>query len=280
MIDREGFDRLYQESVTDVMARMPDDWSAFASHNAGWRKGHFDAEGYLRASVERYWRAWRILSGAGGRSVLDVGGFLAAFPLTLKRLGYEVAIAERYDYYGTAIDGIAAHVRASGIEVIDVDFTEPNAASRAVEGRFDAVTCMAVAEHLAHSPRILMENIRNALKPNGALVFEVPNLAFWPKRYAFLVRGASVLAPMAEVYHSAVPFTGHHREYTFEDARYVVNEAGFEIVRESGFNYGFDTRPLFNRIKYAPAFLFKEWAEVILLHCNKPASPHGPRSDA
>jgi len=277
MIERSAFESLYQAAVGEVMARMPDDWSAFAKHNIGWRKGHFDAEGYLRASVERYWRVYGILVSAGAQRMLDVGGFLAAFPLTMRRLGMDVAIAERYDYYGTAIDAIASHVRANGVEVIDMDFTEPAADLAPVRGRFDAVTCMAVAEHLAHSPRTLMENIGAALAPGGTLAFEVPNLAFWPKRYAFLVRGETVHAPMAEVYHSAVPYTGHHREYTFADARYVVQEAGFEIVDEQGFNYGFDTRRLFNRIKYAPAFLARTWSEVILLRCRKPGGQPAER---
>lgn len=270
MIDRARFDAVYLRCVTEVMERMPDDWSAFARHNVGWRKDRFDAGAYLRDSAERYWRAYRILAGSSASTVLDVGGFLAAFPLSLARLGFEVSIAERYEYYGTAIDRIAGHVRTNGVHVIDADFTAALADRAAISERFDAVTCMAVAEHLAHSPRVLMENIRMALKPGGALAFEVPNLAFWPKRYAFFVRGESVLAPIADVYASEVPFTGHHREYTLPDARYVVAQAGLRVVGEETFNYGFDTRRLRNRLKYAPAFLFKEWAEVILLHCRKP----------
>lgn len=271
-VDEATFNSVYRQGVAEVMARMPDDWSAFASHNAGWRKGHFDAEGYLLASAARYWRAYGILRATRARRILDIGGFLAAFPLALRRLGYDVALAERYDYYGSAIDAIANHVRSSGVRVIDADFTEPGDAADRVAGEFDAVTCMAVAEHLAHSPRMLMRNIRTALRPGGSLAFEVPNVAFWPKRYAFFVRGETVHPPMAEVYHSAVPFTGHHREYTLDDARYVVRESGFEVVDEDTFNYGFDTGRLWNRLKYAPAFLFKGWAEVILLHCRKQAS--------
>lgn len=270
MIERERFEVLYQQCAAEVLERMPDDWSALARHNSGWRKDRFDAAEYLRMSSVRYWRAYRILAASGARSVLDVGGFLAAFPLALARLGFEVTIAERYDYYGTAIDAIAKHVRANGVRVIDVDFTVAVADRASILGRFDAVTCMAVAEHLAHSPRALMDNIYASLRPGGSLVFEVPNLAFWPKRYAFFVRGTSVLAPISDVYHSEVPFTGHHREYTLPEARYVVGEAGLEVVQEETFNYGFDTRRVWNRMKYAPAFLFKEWAEVILLHCRKP----------
>jgi 2-polyprenyl-3-methyl-5-hydroxy-6-metoxy-1,4-benzoquinol methylase len=271
VIERKRFEVLYQQCATEVLERMPDDWSAFASHNPGWRKDRFDAAAYLRMSSVRYWRAYGILAATGAQQVLDVGGFLAAFPLALARLGFEVTIAERYDYYGTSIDAIATHVRANGVRVIDADFSAAVAERASIREGFDAVTCMAVAEHLAHSPRILMENIHASLRPGGSLVFEVPNLAFWPKRYAFFLRGASVLAPISDVYHSEVPFTGHHREYTISEARYVVGEAGLEVIREETFNYGFDTRRIWNRLKYAPAFLFKEWAEVILLHCRKPA---------
>ena len=91
---------------------------------------------------------------------------------------------------------------------------------------------MAVAEHLAHSPRYLIENIYSVLRIGGVFAFEVPNLAFWPRRYSFFVKGNTVLAPIADVYHSAIPFTGHHREYTIDDARYVMNQGKFTIVSE------------------------------------------------
>ncbi len=268
-VTSEQFGQIYRREVAEVMARMPADWSAFSSHNIGWRKGHFDANGYLIASETRYWRAYQALRAGAAQSVLDVGGFLSAFPLTLKRLGFEVAIAERFDYYGTAMDEIVDLLGASGVGVIDADFSQAGVEPSMVPGGRDAVCCMAVAEHLAHSPRLLLENIRAVLRPGGTLVFEVPNIAFWPKRFAFLFRGETPLAPIDEVYHSKVPFTGHHREYTISDARYVLRQAGFEIEDEQGFNYGFDTRRLGNRLKYLPAFLLKDWAEVLLFRCRR-----------
>jgi SAM-dependent methyltransferase len=268
-VTAQEFGEVYRRSVEEVMARMPEDWSAFSRHNIGWRKGHFDANGYLLASEARYWRAYRALHAGGTHSVLDVGGFLSAFPLTLSRLGFGVAIAERFDYYGTAMNQVVELVRAGGVRVIDADFSEPGVDPGIAAGSLDAVSCMAVAEHLAHSPRALLENIRGVLRPGGTLVFEVPNIAFWPKRFAFLLRGVTPLAPIEEVYHSQIPFTGHHREYTLSDARYVLSQAGFEIAEEQGFNYGFDTRRLWNRLKYLPAFLRKDWAEVLLFRCRR-----------
>jgi 2-polyprenyl-3-methyl-5-hydroxy-6-metoxy-1,4-benzoquinol methylase len=269
-ISRSEFSPLYLQCVREVSARLPADWSALARHNAGWRRARFDAGAYLVTSEVRYWHAARFLAGAGARHVLDVGGFLGAFPLALKRLGFDVAIAEKYGYYGDAMRDIVTLLSENGVEVIDTDFSEP-AAKEAVPGAgFDGVTCMAVAEHLAHSPRALMENIERAIGPGGALVFEVPNIAYWPKRFVFFFRGETVHAPIDELYHSAVPFTGHHREYTRHDARYVVSQAGFRIVEERSFNYTVNARQPLQFLKYLPAFLFEEWAEVIMLGCRKP----------
>ena len=271
-VDYETFRGLYRQAVDEVLVRMPQDWSALSRHNAGWSKDRFDCAGYLNSSLARYWRAYRILARSGAAFVLDAGGFLAAFPLTLRRLGFRVALAEHYAYYGSAMDAIAQLASSSGIAVVDVDLTEPTANLAGLQEGFDAVTCMAVAEHLAHSPRALLANLHATLRPGGTLVFEVPNIAFWPKRFAFFVRGQTVLAPIEDVYHSAIPFTGHHREYTLDEARYVVREAGFEIVSEQTFNYGFDSHSWWNRVKYAPALLWPTWAELILLECLRPGS--------
>lgn len=269
-ISDSDFSAVYREAVREITARIPADQSAFARHNIGWRSGRFDPASYLLDSETRYRRALFALRTARAAKVLDVGGFLAAFPLALSRLGFTVCLAEKFGYYDHALDRVADHLKSNGVQVMDADFTEPQSATGAVLQQFDAVTCMAVAEHLAHTPRHLLENIWSALRPGGALVFEVPNLAYWPRRFSFFVRGTTVHPPMDEVYYSAVPFTGHHREYTLADARYVVAQPGFEVVSEETFNYSIGGGSLWNRLKYAPAFLLKEWAEVILLHCRKP----------
>jgi 2-polyprenyl-3-methyl-5-hydroxy-6-metoxy-1,4-benzoquinol methylase len=243
--------------------------SVFANHNLGWRSGNFDVRKYLLDSEIRYSKAYEVFSKGNADRILDVGGFLGAFPLTLHKLGHQVTIAEKFSYYGNALDRVKNLLSANGVGVIDVDFTGSNSEIEGFASTFDGVSCMAVAEHLAHSPKILMDNISRVLVKHGALVFEIPNLAFWPRRYSFFFRGESVMAPIEDVYHSSIPFTGHHREYTLEDARYVVAESGFTIVKEETYNYSIDMRNLWHLVKFAPAMLFKEWAEVIFIHAKK-----------
>lgn len=263
------FSETYRKAVDEIVALMPKDWSAIAKHNAAWSRDLFDARKYLLDSEGRFLRAYRILLSDKAMRVLDVGGFLGALPLTLARLGFKVSIAEKYGYYGGSLDAIAGHLQANGVIIHDVDFTDPAAGLAGLADSFDGITCMAVAEHLAHSPKVLMDNMRQVLKARGTLVFEVPNLAYWPKRILFFLKGRTVLPPMADVYNSAVPFTGHHREYTLEDARYVMEKGGFSIVSECTYNYGIDTGNVLETLKFMPALLFKEWAGIILMHGRK-----------
>lgn len=267
--ERARFSKIYRQAVAELAERFPTDLSAISVHNSGWQSGRFDPVKYLLDSEVRYWRAYEILGREKAGTILDVGGFLGAFPLAMQRLGMEVTIAEKFGYYGTALDDVRRHLEGNGVEVIDIDFTEPSSEMGRLADRFDGVTCMAVAEHLAHSPKVLMENIRHVLKPGGSLIFEVPNLAFWPNRFSLFFKGKTIMSPIADVYHSAVPFTGHHREYTLDDARYVVSEGGYGIVEEDTYNYSIDTSDVWQMIKFAPAFLFNKWAEVLLIHGRK-----------
>ncbi|MCA1561319.1 MAG: class I SAM-dependent methyltransferase [Acidobacteria bacterium] len=67
---------------------------------------------------------------------------------------------------------LAAHGRASGLEIIEQRFEEVSFAENA---RFDAVAFFEVIEHI-FSPREFLERCRHALKPGGVLVLTCPNI--------------------------------------------------------------------------------------------------------
>ncbi len=93
---------------------------------------------------------------------------------------------------------------------------------------------MAMVEHVAGSPRALMTNLRRCC--SGWLLLEVPNLAYGYKRWQ-LLRGRTIHPPLRDVYESAVPFTGHHREYTLGDLRELLELSGFRLEETTAFNY-------------------------------------------
>jgi SAM-dependent methyltransferase len=227
-----NYDRFVGELRALIDAMSDADRRSLSAHNAGWLTAD------LEESKRRYVNAFRLLRPhlRPSAHILDVGGFFAAFPLTLRALGYRVSLAEKFEYYGSALAGVVRLASANGVEVRDKDFCmEPIAPG----GTYDIVSCMAVAEHLADSPRLLMENIRGAMTEEGRLLFEVPNMVSWVNRWN-LFRGRNFMPSIEVIYDSASPFTGHHHEYTPQDVRALMSRSELAIERLEYFNCYYD----------------------------------------
>jgi SAM-dependent methyltransferase len=198
-----AFVSVYEQAVRDVLRFVSNEQLRLvAKHNPGWGPGRFDVEAYLNASVIRYANviemAEKFLQAPRGQAftLLDVGGFFGAFALAMCRMGFR----------------------------------------RIGDGRFALVTVLAVLEHLPHSPKSLMENVVAETAPGGLIVVEVPNIAYWPKRFQFL-RGQTVHPPLRDVYEAETPFTGHHREYTTEELTNLLEWMSLDIKELRTLNY-------------------------------------------
>jgi SAM-dependent methyltransferase len=260
------FAPVYQQAVREIVPFLtPNRLEMLARHNPGWRR--FDLAAYLENSQLRYQTALdlfaRHASAATPLRFLDVGGFLGALPLALCRLGARVTLTERYDYYGGAFDELRDFLVGEGVVVWDLDMTEP---LEPLPGeRFDLVAAMAILEHLAHSPQPLLRNARGLLAEGGRLVCDVPNIAYWPVRIG-LLRGRSPLAPIADIYHAQVPFTGHHHEYTASELTAVLEWSGFAVDELRMLNYTPwpDRRLLSRLVADWPRRRFASLREVVL----------------
>jgi SAM-dependent methyltransferase len=238
-LDIRRFRDAYRSAVADVMPFItPERQAVIARHNLGQAPGRHDLGEYLRASEKRYVRALELYNASPTAAakeprVLDVGGFLAAFPLALARMDVDVTLAEEYGYYYGAFDDLKAFLEAQGVTVWGGDFTKPlDTAGRS----YALVANMAMVEHLADSPRQLMGNLRSVVADDGRLVLEIPNIAYWPTRLRAL-RGRSVHQPLELVYGSDPPFLGHHREYTEAEMRQLLEWSGFSVDRLVTLNY-------------------------------------------
>jgi 2-polyprenyl-3-methyl-5-hydroxy-6-metoxy-1,4-benzoquinol methylase len=229
------FDRVYQQAVRDVYAYWtPTMQARIAANNRTWEPGAFDFLNYLQASSVRFYAAYRtLLEFAPKRRVCDIGGFWGVLPITLRTLGFSVAMTESLRLYGDAFAPLFQAVAARGIAVVDYDPFQPGAT---LGQRFDAATAMAVIEHYPHSLEPFFENLIRLLEPRGVAYLEVPNIAYWPKRVALLL-GTTPLVDARVIYRSAVPFVGHHHEYTMQELRGVAELAGLEVLHEEFFNY-------------------------------------------
>jgi SAM-dependent methyltransferase len=268
-LDLERFRIEYRRAVPDVMRFVtPERQRAIAQHNIGLEPARTNLSAYLKASEKRYLRALRLLDSrveavGAERRALDVGGFLGAYPLALARLEVSVALAEAFAYYNGALDDLSRFLASEGVEIIDADFTAPLDLSSSKP--FTMVTNMAMLEHLAASPEQLMRNIRAVTDDAGALLVEVPNIAYWPNRVK-LLRGQSVHPALEVVYESATPFLGHHREYTVAELQKLLEWTGFCTLAIDQFNYsisfGSGLYPVL--VQLLPTLLIRNSREVIM----------------
>jgi 2-polyprenyl-3-methyl-5-hydroxy-6-metoxy-1,4-benzoquinol methylase len=234
-VTTERFASVYLQTLLDLSALWNADMqSEIAQHNIGWVPGRTDFEGYLRCSLVRYEYAMTAIKSVGATSVCDVGGFLGVFPVTLSRLGFDVAMTESPRYYSHAFDAAFERIAAEGVTIIDVDLFNETAGDR--QKGFDVVTLMAVLEHYPHSLRTALNNVVQLLSPRGHLYVETPNIAYWPKRWNML-HGQSPLVPATDIFDSAVPFIGHHHEFAPDELEELLRRAGFEPLRQWLFNY-------------------------------------------
>lgn len=259
MIDHEEFKRVYRAAVADVAPKIgPLELAKMSAHNRALLTS--DHREYLERSEVRYLRALRLLGSRAStqNAVLEVGGYLGVFPLALARLGVPVTVAERYDLYDGALDPVRSMLEAEGARVWDVDF----AAGDLQAERYPVVVNMAMVEHIAGSPRQLMDNLRSCC--DGSLLLEVPNLAYGYRRWQ-LLRGKTIHPPLRDVYESAIPFTGHHREYTAADLEELLELSGFRLEQTASFNYSLDGDL---RVRLRPHDLLTRmlpsWREVLM----------------
>jgi SAM-dependent methyltransferase len=235
ILSRERFTSIYAELAEQVFSFWTEEMQeSISRHCIGWSKERFDFKNYLNASSTRCYLAYRELASLPNvTTVCDVGGYWGVFPMVLKKVGFDVAMTEALQYYGESFTPLFDFIRSQGVRVIDFDPFQPDQPS---PGTFDAVTIMAVLEHYPHSLEVFMKSVKTMVKPGGHFYIEVPNLAFLPNRFRFLL-GDSPLVPAEDIYRSAVPFIGHHHEFTAGELSNLVTMAGLKPLKAFAFNY-------------------------------------------
>jgi SAM-dependent methyltransferase len=99
-------------------------------------------------------------------------------------------------------------------------------------GRYDAIVCAEVIEHLHVSPIPVLRFLGGALSPGGRLVVQTPNATSLPKRLRMLL-GQNPYDPIRD--EAANP--GHFHEYTVRELRDAVEAAGLTVERLLTANY-------------------------------------------
>jgi SAM-dependent methyltransferase len=94
------------------------------------------------------------------------------------------------------------------------------------DGLFDAVTAVAVIEHL-FDPYLITAELHRVLKPGGQLIVEVPNLAWLPRRLDVLL-GRLPVTGDEEGWDG-----GHLHYFTFATLHELLMSHGFDVQHMS-----------------------------------------------
>jgi len=211
------------------------DLDALALHSPA-LKG-FDWSSYLQLSTIRMARtlhALRIQGVYSGR-IADIGSYFGNFSLLFSQNGYEVTAVDSYSQYGSTLQPVINLLKSNGVAVRD--FSELGTSLEKLPPEsFDVVISMGVIEHIPHTPRLFLEAVNRILRPGGLLIIDTPNLGYLYTREK-LSRGESIFCPLELQYETALPFEGHHREYTQQELLWMLKRIDHELLDLQMFNY-------------------------------------------
>jgi 2-polyprenyl-3-methyl-5-hydroxy-6-metoxy-1,4-benzoquinol methylase len=168
------------------------------------------------------------MRGKGSKLIIDYGSYFGNFALAAKLAGYEVIAL---DFYSNDFAEVIARLREYGVTVMYTDdFTAKDSA--------DALLLMGVIEHIPHTPRRVLKKAVNALKSGGFIMLETPNIAYAYKRKR-LLEGLSPLPDLQYQYYAKEPFAGHHREFTTDEVRWMLEQEEIEPMEVDLYNFSY-----------------------------------------
>ena len=159
-----------------------------------------------------------------GGTILDFGAGTGDKTAVVALCGYQcTAVDDLNDAWCDDDDRteILESARHFGIDYKVLDGTLP-------QGEFDMIMLHDVLEHLHDSPRDLLNDLLELLKPGGYLFITVPNAANLRKRVALLL-GRTNLPRYPYFYWYPNPWRGHVREYVRDDLIKLASYLGLEI---------------------------------------------------
>lgn len=199
-LDRYELARCDRCGTAVTLGEPPPGLHESGAYGAGTPRLHRLAHPVLRRFDRRRLAMLRPLAPPGS-TLLDVGAGRGRFVLSALEAGYD---ARGIEPSPRGADEV--RVERAGIEQADVE-----------QGSLDAVTVWHVLEHL-DDPGSGLSRIRGWLRPGGALLLGVPNLA-----------SAQARLGGARWYHLDVP--RHRVHFTPAGIRSLLRASGFEPVR-------------------------------------------------
>jgi 2-polyprenyl-3-methyl-5-hydroxy-6-metoxy-1,4-benzoquinol methylase len=161
--------------------------------------------------------------------VLEIGCGKGLLCMTLAKIGFNVTAS---DHLESTEEHIKTILTKAGYNVT-VNYKKQNLEEDTYcfeKNSYDVVIAVDVFEHVLNV-RIMFENIKKCLKPNGIFIIHTPNYARFNVRLkAFKNIFYPVWPIRLDHYLKENPFTGHIREFTPKELVKIYKLHDFEII--------------------------------------------------
>lgn len=191
----------------------------------------FPFQGYMNKTVGLYSNISKTVQKylKVGDKVLDFGSGSCDKTAVIQALGFKCSayddLLDDWHKLGNNRDKIIQFAQESGI-----DFRLASDGYLPFEKEsFDMVMLHDVIEHLHDSPRDLLNDLVELIKPNGYLFITVPNAVNIRKRISVIL-GKTNLPPFDNYYWYPGPWRGHVREYVKDDLFQTAKFLNLEIM--------------------------------------------------
>jgi SAM-dependent methyltransferase/glycosyltransferase involved in cell wall biosynthesis len=234
------------------------DVNAAAAYIRRWIAPSAASEDYFRTHRQRLARTLQLVpAGAKDARILELGCYLEITPALRNLLGYGQVRGAYLGTPGESVRGKAASRDGEEFECLIDLFNAETDTFPYPDGYFSTVLCCELLEHLERDPMHMMSEIHRTLKNEGTLVLTTPNIASL-RAVAQCLKGAH---PASFRRYTRVKFggeaePGHSREYTPDEIRLLLADAGFVPLSVETGAYGDTTledpswvEPLLQRLK-------------------------------
>jgi SAM-dependent methyltransferase len=183
-----------------------------------------------------------------GSTVCDIGAGWGVLAMGLAAVGMRATLLDDFGDPGfhqpvaVAMRELWTHF---GLEIVNRDPGRDGLGFPS--GSLDVITTFDCIEHWHRSPKRMLREAVDALKPGGLLVIGTPNSANLRKRISALL-GRTAWSAMEDWYENEI-FRGHVREPNLADLLYIGRDIGLERREVVGRNFaGWNpSRPLWIR---------------------------------
>jgi SAM-dependent methyltransferase len=177
-----------------------------------------------------------------GARILDFGAGPCEKAAILSRLGYQCTavddLEDDWHQIGDNRDRLFAFARSQRVKL----FVANQVPAELERSSFDMVMLHDIIEHFANSPRTLLVNLIELLRPGGYLYITVPNAVNLRKRLLVLT-GQTNYPRYPAYFWSGDTWRGHKREYVKHDLDQLCKYLGLQKILLKGQHHRLRTIP-------------------------------------